>query len=443
MRNHVKGTTMIFISYRIDDVNDVAARLDSSLSGEFGAKRVFRDKSGLDGGDCWPSKIGAAVRSCNVILVLIGSKWQSAQFADGAFQGFPRLYDPQDWVRKEITIALKANKTIIPLFVNGAKMPTPAWLKTVKLSRLAKAQGVLLRTDDYTADLAKLVFLLRSKCPTLGANKVARALSFPSLSPAPLALAASLQRAINQLDVSTTVQQSIHDVLSHPHYPQWMAVSDRLVKNPIWKNISVRNRKQLVADYPISEAAAPRVMHMDLFLVRGSDESGHGKLYTYSSREWGTYLFPFRLRLPQDERGQRCRLDARILGQHVFTEPTTIRVTPVPRKYVVSLKPDVATHDLKLYIFEFCAVSFTGTLDALQRSFAKSPRGNSEPGRWLYFREMRGDPRGSEVNGDVLLAIHDLFFSFEQLPISVPDGFRCGGDYPRQDNNETDNRLEP
>ena len=85
---------MIFISYRNGDARDLVARLDSDLSAAFGSGAVFRDKSRLRPGQDWPDELEQNAQSCAVMLVVIGSQWKSATFADGPLEGHPRLSDP-------------------------------------------------------------------------------------------------------------------------------------------------------------------------------------------------------------------------------------------------------------------------------------------------------------------------------------------------------------
>ena len=181
---------VIFISYRISDANDVVARLDDSLTAEFWRPAVFRDKTRLQGGQDWTRKLEGAARSCDAMLVVIGARWKAASFEDGHLEGFPRLSDPEDWVRKEISLALAHDRLVIPILINGASMPTEAWLANVGLGDLHSKQGMSLRTDDYEPDLAALVRLLRSKCPSLPsatpkraglADPVAAAVDAPAL----------------------------------------------------------------------------------------------------------------------------------------------------------------------------------------------------------------------------------------------------------------------
>src|SRR5437870_2901025 len=115
---------MIFISYRISDALDLVDRLDENLTREFGANKVFRDKSRLEGGHDWTDELTKHATNCRVMLVVIGKSWQATTAEDGDWKGIPRLLNPEDWVRKEITLALDAGAIVIPVFLNDAAMPT-------------------------------------------------------------------------------------------------------------------------------------------------------------------------------------------------------------------------------------------------------------------------------------------------------------------------------
>ena len=102
---------MIFISYRIADSNTAATLLERELKRVFGENVVFRDKTGIEGGDPWRKKILKHVTECCAMLVVIGKEWRTVKCEGGKLDGFPRLHNPDDWVRLEISTALKAEKT--------------------------------------------------------------------------------------------------------------------------------------------------------------------------------------------------------------------------------------------------------------------------------------------------------------------------------------------
>src|SRR5215472_11800017 len=108
---------MIFISYRISDSLDLVSRLDADLTRAFGHPAVFRDRTRLQPGQDWTAQLEHNARNRRIMLVVIGATWQSAVFTDGDLQGFPRLSDPADWVRREITASLDAGNVVIPLFL--------------------------------------------------------------------------------------------------------------------------------------------------------------------------------------------------------------------------------------------------------------------------------------------------------------------------------------
>jgi hypothetical protein len=92
--------------------------------------------------------------------ILVGSDWLTAQ---NPTTGDRRLNEPEDWVRREIQIALDAGFTVIPVLVDNARPLTPTDLRTVpEIVRLAEKQSVLLRRRDWDADVAKLQSLLLS-----------------------------------------------------------------------------------------------------------------------------------------------------------------------------------------------------------------------------------------------------------------------------------------
>ena len=71
---------MIFINYRIKDSKSEAIFLERDLKRIFGETLVFRDKTGIEGGDRWREVILQNVTDCCVMLVLIGTAWEDAKF---------------------------------------------------------------------------------------------------------------------------------------------------------------------------------------------------------------------------------------------------------------------------------------------------------------------------------------------------------------------------
>lgn len=157
----------VFISYRTSDCPDLVGRLDEDLARALGRDAVFLDRTRLDGGQKWPAELEANARSCSIMLVMIGPAWQTAAFSDEDRKAFPRLYDSRDWVRREIELSLDADNVVIPVYMNGAKLPSEQWLASCGLGRLFGRQGVRLNNDDYGSHLSRLLALIRQHCPEL------------------------------------------------------------------------------------------------------------------------------------------------------------------------------------------------------------------------------------------------------------------------------------
>ena len=64
-------------------------------------------------------RITTAVGSCRVLLVVIGPQWATSRTTAAS-----RIADPADFVRLEVETALRrADVTVIPVLVEGARMP--------------------------------------------------------------------------------------------------------------------------------------------------------------------------------------------------------------------------------------------------------------------------------------------------------------------------------
>ena len=124
----------VFINYRRGDTKAEAAHLHASLAYRRGSSKVFRDLDTLRAGENFPSIIEHRIRSASVFLVLIGCRWLTIKDRHGR-----RLDNPKDYVRLEIESALRQGVTVIPVLVNGAKMPEPEQLPE-SIAQLATLQ---------------------------------------------------------------------------------------------------------------------------------------------------------------------------------------------------------------------------------------------------------------------------------------------------------------
>src|SRR5438105_15115871 len=107
----------IFISYRRDDSENATGRIHGIFVDRCGQDQVFRDTTDIGPGEPFPDRLRRAVGECRVVLAVIGPGWLST-----------RLNDPEDWVRRELESALARKVDIVPVLINGAKLPPKAQL---------------------------------------------------------------------------------------------------------------------------------------------------------------------------------------------------------------------------------------------------------------------------------------------------------------------------
>lgn len=143
-----KFSTQIFISYRHEEWAS-ARTIYKDLTNHFGPKNVFRDQDILVGGDDWKKVIEDSVSSCSAMLVLIGKYWASAQ-------SLRQLHSDDDWIQFEIRAALSRNIRLIPVLLNGARMPKTTKLPNT-LHALTQRQAIPVNDSNFDDAIAKLL----------------------------------------------------------------------------------------------------------------------------------------------------------------------------------------------------------------------------------------------------------------------------------------------
>jgi hypothetical protein len=137
----------IFITYRRDDTSSQAGRVYDWLGDHYGREAVFKDVDSIDPGRPWRQAIDTAVGSSDVVIALIGPQWLSELKAR---DGTP------DYVRYELETALKSDRRVIPLLVNGATMPAPEELPET-LAVLGDYQAFDLSDVRFRSDMEELL----------------------------------------------------------------------------------------------------------------------------------------------------------------------------------------------------------------------------------------------------------------------------------------------
>lgn len=148
----------IFISYRrVDSARD-ALHLATLLKQAFGKSRVFIDCRTLDGSPDWLHELEREVAASGTVIALIGGGWLDAKDESGR----RRLDDHNDLVRFELAEAFRREIPVVPVLVDGARMPTPSELPQ-NLILLTRPQAELLRIESFETDAAKIAKRIRSE----------------------------------------------------------------------------------------------------------------------------------------------------------------------------------------------------------------------------------------------------------------------------------------
>jgi formylglycine-generating enzyme required for sulfatase activity len=146
----------IFINYRRDDSAGHAGRVQDRLKSEFAHDLLFLDVDAIPLGVNFVKEIQKAVADCDVLLALIGSDWLEARDTAGQ----RRLDDPRDFVRIEIATALQRSIPVIPILLEGTRMPKAEQLPE-DIRELSLRNGLDVRHSSFHADMDKLIRALK------------------------------------------------------------------------------------------------------------------------------------------------------------------------------------------------------------------------------------------------------------------------------------------
>jgi TIR domain len=144
-----EASGQVFMCYRREDTSWPAFILYDALKERF---QVFKDVKSIRAGQDFVAKINKAAESSAVLLVLIGDRWLTIKDADNS----RRIDNRKDYVRQEIEAALARDITIIPILVDGTRMPGEEVLPD-SLAKLARRNGLDLHYDHIEPGLSRLV----------------------------------------------------------------------------------------------------------------------------------------------------------------------------------------------------------------------------------------------------------------------------------------------
>lgn len=152
----------IFISYRREDSIGHTGRLYDLLAKHFGKANVFMDIDTIGPGEDFSEVIEKTCESCQVFLAIIGRSW--TRVAD--HEGNRRLDNPSDFVRLEILHALEKKILVVPVLVDGARMPDAKSLPD-DLKRFSFRNAWEINDMRFHHDVDQLIEALQKMQPTL------------------------------------------------------------------------------------------------------------------------------------------------------------------------------------------------------------------------------------------------------------------------------------
>jgi hypothetical protein len=168
----------VFICYRRDDSAGHAGRVHDRLEREFGRDLAFMDVDAVPLGANFIKILREEVAKCDVLLAVIGPNWLDARDEDGN----RRLDNANDFVRIEIAAALQRDIPVIPVLLDGARIPRADQL-TGDLAELTQRNGLEVRHASFQYDMDKLIRGLKSGFVASFARPGGNVTGFTNLEP--------------------------------------------------------------------------------------------------------------------------------------------------------------------------------------------------------------------------------------------------------------------
>jgi hypothetical protein len=106
------------ISYRRSDSSAITGRIFDRLVAHYGRDQVFMDIDNIPFGTDFRTHIQSVLQQADLLIVVIGPRWLGVDAGGAA-----RMAQEDDPVRAEVEMALTRDLPLIPVLVDGAKMP--------------------------------------------------------------------------------------------------------------------------------------------------------------------------------------------------------------------------------------------------------------------------------------------------------------------------------
>jgi hypothetical protein len=196
----------VFISYRNSDTGSCAGQLAQRLAA-FQFESVFVDREAIGVGEDFADTIRAELARCQAVLVLMGPQWLAARDASGA----PRLEQAEDWVRREVAIALRLGLIVVPVLVDDARLPAVGELPA-DITAVARLNTYEFNSRYFKRDADALATLLEQQLVRLAQAGAVR------VAPSPMAQQLLLMAAIWFVAmIGTAILQAML-----PGLPRWL-----------------------------------------------------------------------------------------------------------------------------------------------------------------------------------------------------------------------------
>ncbi len=148
----------IFICYRRHGEGaGFGGRVADKLVSHFGPHQCFRDVENIETGADFVESISKAIAVCEVLVVVIAPDWVTQEDASNR----PRIEDPKDFVRLEVSAALQRNIRVMPVLVGGARVPDEDNLPD-DLKALPRRQAHELTDSRWNYDTDRLIEAIES-----------------------------------------------------------------------------------------------------------------------------------------------------------------------------------------------------------------------------------------------------------------------------------------
>jgi TIR domain len=142
---------VILISYRRADSKEIAGRIHEQLVSRYGKKSVYIDIDSILPSADYRVHITQALERALVMVAVIGKDW-----AGPRAEGKSRIFDADDPVRAEVETAFANRRSVLPVMVNGAGMPTEVHLPE-SLKLLPYLNAIVIRSgDEFSSDMERL-----------------------------------------------------------------------------------------------------------------------------------------------------------------------------------------------------------------------------------------------------------------------------------------------